>query len=477
MFANNKIIATTGPIRLVGRWAWLTGIFGYGFLVLTLVIMILGTSYGYQVVSQSCENPCQIYGQLNATNFQDLQKIGISVDTYATTYVVILWIFTFVALSVGALILWKKPGELLPFCAATLIMGLPSVEGQFVFFSNLFQDYPFLGTIYNWYGILGDASTAYLFLTFPNGRFKGRIFWLIFIGIGVAPTLLAFYLTVFSIPYNADPATLSFPLAVPLTLVALIVSFIQEKKFSLRNVGKYLFWSVLCFLAILDNIYATGFLVYLIALIYMSVKILTPRERVPTKWLIYGFTVFNIMIVFFGVIWPLLPQLQTPGSYWFLLYNVAGFFGCSVNLAGILMAVVYANAFDINLVIKRTVVYTALTLLIIGIYLGSVVVLQELVRTLTGQQSGLAVVGATLVAALLFQPLHRAIQGFVDRRFYRRKYDAAQAIHILTSNLQNETDLPTLTTQVKAVLDQTMEPQTISIWIKNRPVSKRNHGL
>jgi hypothetical protein len=354
-------------------------------------------------------------------------------------------------------------------------MGLVSIEGQYVFFSDFFQDYPVLGKIYEYLDVPGNLFGIYLFLTFPNGKFKGKIFWFLYVALGITPSLFYLYAEVFGVEFNVDPIQLSLPIAGPITIVALVVSFWREKSFSWRSVARYLGYALICLIALLINVYLTGFIVYLVVLIYRSNKILTPRERIPTKWVIYGFTVFMLTVVPAFTIAPLFPALYEPGTYYFILFNLLGFFGCGINLTGFLMAVLYANAFDINLVIKRTVVYTALTFLIIGIYLGSVVVLQELVRSLTGQQSSLAVVGATLVAALLFQPLHHAIQGFVDRRFFRRKYNAAQTINILTSSLQNETDLPTLTRQVKAVIDETMQPEMVTVWVRKSGQVKPFH--
>lgn len=466
MLASRNFIDTTGPVKLVGRWVWLTGIYGFAGIIITLLVMLIGTPYGYQVVSQPCAEPCQIYGQLTAANFSDLQKIGVSTDTYAIFYVTVLWVFTLLCVGVSGLILWKKPGELLPFCAALLILFLPSIEGQFVFFSRLFQDYPFLGIISENYSIPSGIGTVYLFLTFPNGKFKGKIYWFLFICLGIVPALVDLYSRIFTPDYDMYGTTAPLSVSLGLALFALTIGFIREKDFTRRNAVSYLGLALICVLAILMSVFLSDFLVYLIVLIYRSKTVLNPREQVSTKWLIYGFTFFVFMFLAFTFIFPALPGLYEPGSYFFIFLNLIGFFGCGINLFGLFMAILYANAFDINLIIKRTVVYTTLSLLVVTVYLTSVIALQELVRFVTGQGSELAVVGATLLAALLFQPLLQAIQSFVDRRFYRPKYDAARTIAALNVSVQNETNLANLTSRIRTVIDETMQPEIVSIWVK-----------
>ena len=107
-------------------------------------------------------------------------------------------------------------------------------------------------------------------------------------------------------------------------------------------------------------------------------------------------------------------------------------------------AVLKYRLYDIDVVINRTLVYGSLTGVLALVYLGSVVMLQGLVRALTGQESTLAVVASTLAIAALFSPLRRRVQGFVDRRFYRRKYDARKSLEAFNSRLREETDLDAL---------------------------------
>jgi hypothetical protein len=130
------------------------------------------------------------------------------------------------------------------------------------------------------------------------------------------------------------------------------------------------------------------------------------------------------------------------------------------------IAVLKYRLYDIDLLINRTLVYGALTALLVGVYVGSIVVLQGLLRALTGQESQLAIVASTLAVAALFNPLRRRIQSFIDRRFYRRKYDARKTLEAFSAKLRDETDLETLNNELVGVVRETMQPAHVSLWLR-----------
>jgi hypothetical protein len=173
---------------------------------------------------------------------------------------------------------------------------------------------------------------------------------------------------------------------------------------------------------------------------------------------------------------------------WILLFGQAslrGLPGVIVALSGLLViasipiatgiAILRYRLYDIDLIINRTLVYGSLTVTLVALYFGGIVVLQRAFVLLTGQQSTLAVVASTLLIAALFTPLRRRLQGFIDRRFYRRKYDARKILEAFSARMRDETNLDALSNELVGVVNETMQPSHISLWQRPDTPTWREH--
>jgi fumarate reductase subunit D len=205
---------------------------------------------------------------------------------------------------------------------------------------------------------------------------------------------------------------------------------------------------------------------------YRYRRVSGPIERQQAKWLVFGVAALVALTCAFFLPYALFPKLDQPGVL-SLTYDLAGrllvgTFGFLLIPLSIGVAILRHRLYDIDILINRTLVYGSLTVALVLVYAVSVVVLQQLFRTLTGQGSQLAVVASTLAIAALFSPLRRRVQGFIDRRFYRRKYDAAKTLETFSALLRNETDLDRLGGDLVGVVGETMQPAHVGLWL--RPV-------
>jgi hypothetical protein len=153
-----------------------------------------------------------------------------------------------------------------------------------------------------------------------------------------------------------------------------------------------------------------------------------------------------------------------------------------LSFAGVPVAIGFAvlkyRLYEIDIIINRTLVYGALTATLVALYFGSVTTTQAIFRALSGQeeQPQLAVVVSTLVIAALFNPLRHRMQGFIDRRFYRKKYDAAKTLEAFSSKLRDETDLDAVSDDLVGVVKETMQPAHVSLWLRPETTSKGRQG-
>jgi len=213
---------------------------------------------------------------------------------------------------------------------------------------------------------------------------------------------------------------------------------------------------------------------FVVAQLYRYHAVSSRTERQQTKWIVFGVTMTYLIELGFDLCFGLFPSFFSTSSLAKVILIPIG------NVVPILIplsfgfAILRSRLWDIDIIIHRTLVYGTLTVLLAMVYFGSVIGLQSLLHGFT-ESNQLAIVGSTLAIAALFQPLRQLIQRIIDRRFYRRKYDTARTLAAFSATLRNEVDLKQVSEQLMAVVQETMQPTHISLWLRNPETSDRRN--
>jgi hypothetical protein len=191
-------------------------------------------------------------------------------------------------------------------------------------------------------------------------------------------------------------------------------------------------------------------------------------ERLQIKWLLYASAIWFGGNVLKNTVFSPLGEVSWGLWISYLLVAIGGLGGP----IAIGIAILRYRLYEIDTLINRTLVYGSLTAMLIALYFSGIVVLQRAFVLFTGQQSTLAVVASTLLIAALFTPLRRRIQSFIDRRFYRSKYDARKTLEAFSAKLRSETDLEALSDDLVGVVRETVQPAHVSLWLKRETAQK-----
>jgi hypothetical protein len=222
-----------------------------------------------------------------------------------------------------------------------------------------------------------------------------------------------------------------------------------------------------------EQLQALMFVLIFLASVSLVVRLHHARgvERQQIKWVAYAGALGG------GASLPTYTVLEAVDIRWL---HMVGYVAALVGIVGVPTAVGIAitryRLYEIDRIINRTLVYGSLTVTLIALYFGVIVVSQRAFVLLTSERSTLAVVASTLLIAALFTPLRRLIQGFIDRRFYRSKYDARKALEALSAQLRNETDLEALRDDLVGVVRETMQPAHVSLWLRPETASNGQQG-
>jgi hypothetical protein len=341
---------------------------------------------------------------------------------------------------VGALIAARRPGHRIGWL---LLGGTLSIAGALFAWSYTLHKLPdgtwlpgrvVVGWVGNWIPWPALAAFLLLLLLFPDGQPPSPrwrpIGWAIVVYCAVIMAFLALYPALISAPDLDNPVALS------------------------GTAGK-----VMRELQSSPVVPAIGIALLVAAASAPLVRFRRARaaQRQQLKW--FAYSVALLMAILVVPSFPLPPWAKDLSG----ILGVVAVWGIA---AAIGIAVLRYRLYDIDRIVNRTLVYGLLTALLGGVYAGIVLILGQLFGRIGGQPPTWAVAGATLAVAALFQPARRRIQQAVDRRFNRRRYDLARTVEAFSSRLRDEVDLDTLSAELLAVIDQTMQPTTASLWLR-----------
>jgi hypothetical protein len=334
---------------------------------------------------------------------------------------------------VGALIIWQQPGNTLGWVltAVGLLAAWGASADTYVDLAsdeNLLYLVSVWISLWYWYPLLG-LTLIFTPLLFPDGRPPSPRWRLVAWGATLALALVTF-LAAFRERIEFPGLSMDNPVG--------IHGIEDPEKSTLGTVllGSFFLFLVLALASVVVRYIRSGGV-----------------QRQQIKWLLLA-TALSALMVFFEEITGIELNTEIP-------------FAISIALfpAAIAVAIFRYRLYDIDVIINRALVYGSLTAMLALVYVGGVVGLQYAFRALTGGESQLAVVASTLAIAALFVPLRRRVQGFIDRRFYRRKYDAAKTLEEFGTRLRDETDLESLSNDLLSVVRDTVQPERVSFWL------------
>jgi hypothetical protein len=425
--AGSAATPATRDTRLHGRWRTAAHVGWIAVVLFDLMIFVLGVPSYYALLHMPCTsalarsgcNP----GELSARAIDALLHLGIALDLYAALALGLVVVASLVLFAVGGLIAWRRWNDGMGLFVSLVLITLGATGISDTLVNSVPPVLPHLPPLWGRLLLSPGSAIVYLqwpafavfLLTFPMGRFTPRWSWLV----------ILLWLAV----------ELGFILALPqLAIISLIVVALGAT---------------------------------LAVQIYRYRRVYGVVQRQQTKWVVFAIAAAVALGAVSTLAQALALALGAPSSssqIAALLVSVGFFLPVALAIG---VAILRFRLYDIDLIINRALVYGSLVVTLAVVYFAVVLGTQALVQALTGQrgQQPVVIVATTLLIAALFNPLRRRLHAAIDHRFYRRKYDAARTLEAFSAALRTETDLEQLSEQLLTVVQETMEPAHVSLWL------------
>lgn len=420
--------------RLSGVNLWIARSLTITLVLISLLLFVFGLPYRAADLIQTTIHIQEAIDTLPTQIAPSLLASGSWVSVYVISVYVIELVLILLLTITAAIIFWRRSDD---WIALFLVVGLVTY-GVYVTptLDALMAAHPQLKFIGNMFQALGVGCAIFFFYLFPNGRFVPH--WTRYLGLTWIAWALVWVL------FPSSGFNFSQPFAMP------FVSFL-----------------------LLFTWWVSG----LFAQVYRYRKVSNPIERQQTKWIVYGVALAVIGYGIYGLLQSLVfvRNPSSIGSAIFQLIGVPIFLLC-VFLVPLTFtfSILRYRLWDIDVIIRKTLVYGGLTATLIVIYIAIVVLLQSLVTAVGGQQSVVITAISTLAIAALFNPLRRRIQTDIDRRFYRKRYDADQIVAAFNAGLRDQVNLEQFCNRLLVVVEESLQPDSVNLWL--RPNGKPVEG-
>jgi len=411
--------ATARTTQITGIWLPLARVVWW---VVTLAIVIIFSAALPVRMGQIRQDPYQLAPFLS--------QVGLGINFFVYYGHVLEIVLSTACLSIALIIFWRKSDD---WMGLLVSLGLVSFLALLPPITALSETNPEWRIPVFLLRVFSFALLLMIFYLFPDGRFVP----------GWSKVILVFFVSI-------SPLWLLFPgLSLP-AAPADIQSLPQALLVA---------WVIL------------GLSTGVFAQLYRYRRVSSSVDRQQTKWVVFGFigVFLGLLMVALPVI--LFPSLLEPGLPNFIYLMLAipvALFGWFLFPLTLGVSILKYRLWDIDVIIRRTLVYGGLTATLAVVYFSSVVLMQSLVTAVGGEQTAAVTVISTLVIAALFTPLRKRIQNDIDRRFFRRKYDAEKTVASFSASLREAVDLEVLIEKLEAVVEETLQPDYVSIWFVDR---------